>query len=452
MSKLTIDSKKAEKIVDLIYNAIRFYTKDFSEYSKENGILTLYSSADHNINLVGEYKSDTVNFIYEFPFSIMRDGSLTINIKDILNDRKTFFKKQIKSIHLNIEDDFFSLKITNSALNSLTFDFEFVSDLDRNWYSEIKNNYNTDGRLIYSRSASDFSSFVLNNYVEKMVRAQLNIVTLSSFDNGPVVVVRRFKREDMINSLNYLRDLLENQRYYSEKLKEGGEKMSVDYVSLIEKDISIIEKALEEDKDEYHVITNITIMRKPETGNPELDDVLNDLLRRIYITMDIEKEHIVIYPNELFYITSFYLIDNFEESYINIYHNDITNRRTVSIDFFDGVKIISKMPSPELLFDINKMILVAGIRPEPDITGLTDDRVHHIKKVLFDSDINLLEENYSNIISDSSVLFSSLKDFVNPDLLNGVMDKIKSLKEELNNRHNFYEIFSEMFAKNIMAQ
>ncbi|MEM5878638.1 MAG: hypothetical protein QXF12_07225, partial [Candidatus Aenigmatarchaeota archaeon] len=242
------------------------------------------------------------------------------------------------------------------------------------------------------------------------------------------------------------------QKEYADYLKSQGEQLSVDYVALIERDMKIIEEALKEDKNEYYVVTNITIMRRPQTPDPELNDVLNELLDRIYITMEIEDNHIVIYPNELFYITGFYLLDSFEESYINIYHDDVTNRRTVSIEFFDGAKILSKMPSPELLFDVKNMVLVAGIRPEPDITGLTDERIEHIRKVLFEKDNKVSEKDYSNLISDSAALFNSLKGMVNPELLDDVMNRLKEIKEQVTNRHNFYEIFSNLFRKELMAR
>ncbi|MEM4483656.1 MAG: hypothetical protein QXS19_07040 [Candidatus Methanomethylicia archaeon] len=452
MSQYVIEKEQAEKIVDLIYNAIRFYTKDFKDYKRQNGILTLYSSDSPSVNLVGEYKSDTVNFIYEFPFSIMRRGSLTINMSDIVSDRKAFFKKQIKSIHLNIKDNSFSLKITNSALNTLSFDFDFVDDLSPDWHEEIKKDYDLRGNLIYRQTASAFSKFVLDNYVERMVRLQLNLLTLHSFDNGPVVVVKKFSKEDMIKSLEYLKDLHVKQKQYAEYLKSQGEQLSVDYVKAIERDIKVIENALKEDRDEYYVVTNITIMRRPQAEDPELTEVLNELLDRIYITMNIEDDHIVIYPNELFYITGFYLLDKFEESYINIYHDSITNRRMVSIEFFDGSRIISKMPSPELLFDVKNMVLVAGIRPEPDITGLTEERLQHIKRVLFEKDYNVAEQHYSNLIYDSTVLFNALKGAVDPEMLQDVMDKLKAIKEQMNNRQNFYEIFSNLFKKELVAR
>ncbi|MEM5877659.1 MAG: hypothetical protein QXF12_02140 [Candidatus Aenigmatarchaeota archaeon] len=443
-----------QRLADVLYNAVRICTQDFKNYTATNAFLTIFEQEDKTYL---EYISDNLSFLYVLPFAINTSKVFRISMRDLVNEKHHFYKHLVKVITLDIFSDKISIRLYNAKYNKISLDV-YGEDRYQEKIDILSRYVDDDKRFVFTADLQAFVSMALNDYVNNMIRTDFNLSTAYALDNGPAILLNKYTKEMMNDMIESLEATLEDQKKIKEEMQKDNMDFAVDFAKLFEFNLGaaklIMQEHFKNEDDTYVLGTLMTISTKPSFQDQKRNEVLYDIIKRLYYAYDVNDEMVILYPHDLYYIANFALSGFLDSGKLNIYYDDNTKSKRFMFELFDNAKIYGILPDEQhMKIDRSNMFLLGGMRAVPEVFDLTEEKMQEMYDALFGKKDEDLENYEEYIVPHLKRLVDAYK-LGKGDL--EFFDNFYKMIEEstgiMRQKYSFIDIFKEIIMENEKAQ
>ncbi|MEM1973580.1 MAG: hypothetical protein QXN68_02180 [Thermoplasmata archaeon] len=443
-----------QRLADVLYNAVRICTQDFKNYTATNAFLTIFEQEDKTYL---EYMSDNLSFLYVLPLSINTDKVFRISMRDLVNERHHFYKHLVRVITLDIFSDKISIKLYNAKYNKISLDV-YGEDRYQEKIDILSRYVDDDKRFVFTADLQAFVSMVLNDYVNNMIRTDFNLSTAYALDNGPAILLNKYTKAMMNDLIESLEATLEDQKKIKEEMQKNNMDFAVDFVKLFEFNLGaaklIMQEHFKNEDDTYVLGTLMTISTKPNFKDQKRNEVLYDIIKRLYYAYDVNDEMVILYPHDLYYIANFALSGFLDSGKLNIYYDENTKSKRFMFELFDNSQIYGILPDEQhMKIDRKNMFLLGGMRAVPEVFDLTEEKMQEMYDALFGNKDEVLENYEEYIVPYLKRLVDAYKlDKGDLEFFDNFYKMIEESTGIMRQKYAFIDILKEIIMENEKAQ
>lgn len=370
--------------IDTLYTAIDLYKvrRKVKPYGNWPARLDFYSTASSSYALV---RVDTEEYLASF-FEGLGSYTFSIDIASLVDNSKLFFKKPLKYIkaYFDVQEkvENIVLVFANKDNNLLKFAFE-INEYDGN-LSFIEPYDDTRFDIAVSMPMAQFRKEILEDTYVRYLRFELGLFTAHKALSIPSIILRNYKREELKQMLEVVKNFYEAQKKKEEEMQKMGVSDFISYKELYEKDIRNIETFLNESQivtsdtmstfeNTIPMISYLPVVSTLSTPDEELNEMFNEIFPRVFSCRPLYDSEFVFSPQELFAVSKFLIDANaFDKATIVFAASSTTKEKMIAINFGNYYiyvrpeNIVEKMPSKYLyiMYGMNDYVVMDGVTEE----------------------------------------------------------------------------------------